>query len=110
MYDKLAGHDRYRGHRGPASFAHTYDLAVVEVPTHRPMVRLDQVDLIYKSEEAKFSAVVEDIVERNEKGQPGTGRHRLRREVRASVPAARTARRPAFGVERQAGTRKRPLS
>src|SRR4051812_12920384 len=69
MYDKLAGMTGTAVTEA-GEFAHTYDLAVVEVPTHRPMVRLDQVDLIYKSEEAKFSAVVEDIVERNEKGQP----------------------------------------
>src|SRR4051794_4848973 len=69
MYDKLAGMTGTAVTEA-GEFAHTYDLAVVEVPTHRPMVRLDQVDLIYKSEEAKFSAVVEDIVERNAKGQP----------------------------------------
>src|SRR4051794_21921797 len=69
MYDKLAGMTGTAVTEA-GEFAHTYDLAVVEVPTHRPMIRLDQVDLIYKSEEAKFSAVVEDIVERNEKGQP----------------------------------------
>src|SRR5439155_8244112 len=51
-------------------FAHTYNLPVVEVPTHRDMIRADEVDLIYKSEEAKFEAVVEDLVERHEKGQP----------------------------------------
>jgi preprotein translocase subunit SecA len=69
MYEKLAGMTGTAVTEA-GEFAHTYTLPVVEVPTHRPMVRLDQVDLIYKSEEAKFSAVVEDIVERNEKGQP----------------------------------------
>src|SRR5205807_2264110 len=43
---------------------------VVPIPTHRPMVRSDWPDLIYKTEEAKFEAVVEDIAERNDRGQP----------------------------------------
>ena len=53
-----------------AELAGTYDLQVVPIPTHRPMVRVDQADLIYKTEDAKFDAVVEDIAERYETGQP----------------------------------------
>jgi preprotein translocase subunit SecA len=69
MYDKLAGMTGTAVTEA-GEFAHTYDLPVVEIPTHRDMIRADQVDLIYKSEEAKFQAVVEDLVERHEKGQP----------------------------------------
>jgi preprotein translocase subunit SecA len=69
MYDKLSGMTGTAVTEA-GEFAHTYNLPVVEIPTHRPMVREDQVDLIYKSEEAKFEAVVEDLVERHEKGQP----------------------------------------
>jgi preprotein translocase subunit SecA len=47
-----------------------YKLGVVPIPTNRPMIRTDQTDLIYKTEEAKFIAVVDDVVERYEKGQP----------------------------------------
>ena len=43
---------------------------MVPIPTNQPMVRIDQPDLIYKTELAKFEAVVEDIVERHDKGQP----------------------------------------
>jgi preprotein translocase subunit SecA len=43
---------------------------VVPIPTNRPMIRIDQADLIYKTEDAKFEAVVDDIAERHEKGQP----------------------------------------
>ena len=69
LYEKLAGMT------GTASteageFAHTYDLQVVSIPTNRPMVRLDNADLIYKTEDAKFDAAVDDIAERHEKGQP----------------------------------------
>ncbi len=51
-------------------FHQIYKLGVVPIPTNRPMVRKDQSDLVYKTEPAKFEAVVEDIAERHEKGQP----------------------------------------
>jgi len=69
MYDKLAGMTGTAATEA-AELMGTYNLAVVPVPTNRPPVRLDQADLIYKTEEAKFDAVVEDLVERYEKGQP----------------------------------------
>ncbi len=69
MYDKLAGMTG-TAETEAAEFAHTYELAVVPIPTHRPMIRRDLPDLVYKTEEAKFGAVVEDLVERYETGQP----------------------------------------
>jgi preprotein translocase subunit SecA len=48
----------------------TYKLGVVPIPTNMPMIRADETDLIYKTEDAKFSAVIDDIVERHENGQP----------------------------------------
>ncbi|WP_424189354.1 preprotein translocase subunit SecA [Actinokineospora sp. G85] len=53
-----------------AEFEKTYELGVTPIPTNRPMIRIDQADLIYKTEKAKFEAVAEDIAERHEKGQP----------------------------------------
>ncbi|MFG2311709.1 preprotein translocase subunit SecA [Streptomyces sp. NPDC048566] len=53
-----------------AEFHQIYKLGVVPIPTNRPMVRMDQSDLIYRTEIAKFEAVVDDIVEKHEKGQP----------------------------------------
>ncbi|WP_377271089.1 preprotein translocase subunit SecA [Peterkaempfera sp. SMS 1(5)a] len=53
-----------------AEFHQIYKLGVVPIPTHRDVQRVDQPDLIYKTEPAKFRAVVEDIVEKHEKGQP----------------------------------------
>ncbi len=47
-----------------------YKLGVVSIPTNRPMLRTDQPDLIYKTEEAKFAAVAADIAEKHRKGQP----------------------------------------
>src|SRR3954452_4527686 len=69
MYDKLSGMTGTAVTEA-GEFAHTYTLPVVPIPTHKDMIREDHPDLIYKSEEAKFNAVVEDIVERHEKGQP----------------------------------------
>ena len=53
-----------------AEFQATYSLGVVPIPTNRPMLRLDQSDLVYKNEDVKFTAVVADIVERHAAGQP----------------------------------------
>jgi len=69
LYEKLAGMTG-TAETEASEFANTYDLPVVPIPPNKPLVRLDQPDLIYKSEEAKFNAVVEDILERNDTGQP----------------------------------------
>ncbi len=69
MYDKLAGMTGTASTEA-AEFANTYDLQVVPVPTNRPLARADEGDLIYKSEDGKFGAVVDDIAERYEAGQP----------------------------------------
>ena len=53
-----------------SEFHQIYKLGVVPIPTNRGMVRIDQADLVYKSELGKFSAVAKDIVERHRKGQP----------------------------------------
>jgi preprotein translocase subunit SecA len=53
-----------------AEFDQIYKLGVVPIPTHRPMQRADEADLVYRTEDAKLNAVVDDIAERHEKGQP----------------------------------------
>jgi preprotein translocase subunit SecA len=53
-----------------AEFSQIYKLGVVPIPTNKPMVRDDKADVVYKTEESKFDAVVEDIAERFESGQP----------------------------------------
>src|SRR3712207_7758901 len=53
-----------------AEFQKIYGLGVVPIPTHEPMIRTDERDLIYRTEEAKFEAIVADVAERHEKGQP----------------------------------------
>jgi preprotein translocase subunit SecA len=69
MYEKLSGMT------GTASteateFDKIYKIEVVSIPTHRPMVRDDQNDLIFKTRDAKWNAVVDDIAETHERGQP----------------------------------------
>ncbi len=69
MYGKLSGMT------GTAwtereEFQKIYDLDVVVVPTHRPMVRADQADLVYKTEDAKFDAVIDEIAELAQNGRP----------------------------------------
>ncbi|MBQ6001161.1 MAG: preprotein translocase subunit SecA [Clostridia bacterium] len=53
-----------------AEFREIYKLDVVEVPTNRPMIRIDHPDIVYKTEAAKYLAVIENIVACHEKGQP----------------------------------------
>jgi preprotein translocase subunit SecA len=69
LYKKLAGMTG-TAETEAGEFHGTYKLSVVPIPTHRPMVRKDHGDLIFKSEKGKFDAVVDDLVERHEKGQP----------------------------------------
>jgi preprotein translocase subunit SecA len=69
MYDKLAGMTG-TAKTQLGEFQETYKLDVVEIPTNRTMIRADEQDLIYKNEDAKWNAVVDDLVERHEKGQP----------------------------------------
>ena len=69
MYDKLAGMTG-TALTEAAEFMGTYNLQVVPIPTHRPMVRKDQGDVIYRTEASKYAAAVEDIAERTAKGQP----------------------------------------
>jgi preprotein translocase subunit SecA len=69
LYEKLAGMTG-TAETEAAEFANTYGLQVIPIPTNVEMIREDQQDLIYKSEAAKFDAVVEDIVERSDVGQP----------------------------------------
>ncbi|MTA25452.1 MAG: preprotein translocase subunit SecA, partial [Actinobacteria bacterium] len=69
LYEKLSGMTG-TAETEAAEFAATYKIGVVPIPTNRPMVRKDQADLVYRTVDAKFRQVVEDIVACNGKGQP----------------------------------------
>ncbi|TDE15961.1 preprotein translocase subunit SecA [Jiangella asiatica] len=69
LYTKLAGMTG-TAMTEASEFDKIYNLGVVPIPPNRPLARLDQDDEIYRTEAAKFDAVVEDIVNRHQKGQP----------------------------------------
>ena len=69
MYKKLSGMTG-TAETEAAEFAKIYKLEVVVIPTNQPMVRKDLSDQVYKNEKAKFRAVVRDIVDKHQKGQP----------------------------------------
>jgi preprotein translocase subunit SecA len=69
LYEKLAGMTG-TAMTEASEFDKIYKLGVVPIPTNKPMCREDQPDLVYRTEEAKFNAVVEDLVERHRTGQP----------------------------------------
>jgi preprotein translocase subunit SecA len=69
MYEKLAGMTG-TAKTQMTEFESVYKLGVADVPTNQPMIRADHQDLIYKTEDAKWNAVVDDLVERHERGQP----------------------------------------
>jgi preprotein translocase subunit SecA len=115
MYEKLAGMTG-TAKTEAAELNHIYKLGVVEVPTNEPMIRADHGDVIYKTEQAKFNALVDDIAERNGKGQPilvGTvsiekservSRQLERRGIKHSVLNAKNHEREAHIIA-QAGRR-----
>ncbi len=53
-----------------AEFASTYKIGVIPIPTHRPMIRADQPDLVFPTMQGKMNAIIDDIAERHKKGQP----------------------------------------
>jgi preprotein translocase subunit SecA len=69
LYEKLAGMTG-TAKTEEKEFVEIYDLSVVEIPTNVPVQRIDENDLVFKTKEGKFAAVVRDIEERAEKGQP----------------------------------------
>ncbi|QWF23708.1 preprotein translocase subunit SecA [Nocardioides sp. LMS-CY] len=69
LYEKLSGMTG-TAMTEASEFDKIYNLGVVPIPTNKPMARIDQADLVYRTEEAKYDAVVDDIAERHENGQP----------------------------------------
>ena len=69
MYNKLSGMTG-TAQTEADEFMEIYKLDVIEIPTNRPIQRHDHADVVYKTEQAKFNAVIEKIIECHEKGQP----------------------------------------
>ncbi len=69
MYNKLSGMTG-TAQTEENEFREIYGLDVIVIPTHEPIARIDNADVVYKTEKGKFKAIVDEIVERHEKGQP----------------------------------------
>ncbi|HHV31010.1 preprotein translocase subunit SecA [Caproiciproducens sp. LBM24188] len=69
LYSKLSGMTG-TAKTEEAEFNEIYKLDIIEIPTNKPMIRKDLPDVVYKTEKAKFNAVIDDILEHHEKGQP----------------------------------------
>lgn len=69
LYSKLSGMTG-TAMTEEAEFQEIYKLDVIEIPTNKPVARLDENDVVYKTEKAKYNAVIEKIIESNKKGQP----------------------------------------
>jgi len=69
MYEKLAGMTGTAATEAEELFK-VYKLEVTQIPTHRPMVRKDDPDLVYATEKGKWNAVIADVKQRNQRGQP----------------------------------------
>ncbi len=69
MYDKVAGMTG-TAKTEEQEFKAIYGMDVVEIPTNRPMIRRDEIDIVYRSEKGKFEAVIEDIIEKHNAGRP----------------------------------------
>ena len=101
LYDKLAGMTGTAMTEAD-EFRRIYNLDVVPIPTHRPMVRQDRPDLVFKSEDAKFRAVVEEIRELTRVGRPVlVGTVSIEKSEQLAELLERSGR-PARGAERQA--------
>ncbi len=69
LYNKLSGMTG-TAMTEEAEFREIYKLDVIEIPTNKPLARIDENDVVYKTERAKYNAVIEKIIECNAKGQP----------------------------------------
>ena len=82
-------------------FAKIYKLDVVVIPPNRPLRRVENPDLVYRTEQEKWDAIVTEIVEEHAEGAAGAGRHGLDREVREALDDARSARPEARHDDRR---------
>ena len=100
LYDKLSGMTG-TAMTEQEEFYKIYGLDVVAIPTHRPMVREDFADLVFRDENAKFKAVIDEIAETPGGRSAHPRGHRLGREEREALGDAAPSRRPPRGPQRQ---------
>ena len=111
LYDKLAGMTG-TAMTEAEEFHKIYKLEVVAIPTHRPMIRDDEADLVYRNEKGKFNALIDEIVEMQEAGRPvlvGTVSVEKSEKLSDDAQAARhQARGPERQVPREGGAASSP--
>lgn len=112
MYEKLSGMTG-TAKTEEEEFRNIYNMNVIVIPTNKPIIRDDRADLIFKSMEGKFNAVVEDIVNRHKQGQPvlvGTvaietseliSKMLTRKGVRHNILNAKTMRVKRISLQKQ---------
>lgn len=87
LYEKLSGMTG-TAMTEDAEFRQIYKLPVVAIPSNKPQARIDENDLIYRTIDAKFRAVADDVAERHQGGSAVPCRHGLHRELRTSFSPA----------------------
>ena len=105
LYDKLSGMTG-TALTEATEFMKIYEVPVVEIPTNRPMVRLDHNDQIFKTKDGKWKAVLEEIIDRHETRPADTRRDGLGRGLGDDLGGAETARDRARGPQREARARR----
>ena len=100
MYKKLAGMTG-TAETEAAEFQKIYNLDVTVIPTNRPMIRKENQDMVYRTEEEKFRNAAKEIKEFNANGPAGAGGHHLGGEVREAVRHPQEDGRAARSSERQ---------
>ena len=111
LYKKLSRHDRHGRHRGRRSSTRPTSSTSSSIPTNKPMVREDHQDVVYKTEREKFTAVIDEILECHERGQPvlvgTTSVEKSDGDRAAPQEEEDPARRPQRQAARARGVRRR---
>ncbi len=100
MYKKLSGMTGTAETEAP-EFDKIYKLEVLAIPTNRPLIRVENPDVVYRTEAEKFEAVLDEIQEHHASGPPGARGHHLDREVGAPLDAPEEGRDQARGAQRE---------
>ena len=109
LYDKLAGMTG-TAMTEQEEFYKIYGLEVVSIPTHRPMIRDDEPDLVFRDENAKFKALIDEVAGDARGRPPGPGGHGQRREERDPLGDAAGAAASATRCSTPSTTRRRRRS
>ena len=100
LYGKLSGMTGTAATEAE-EFSAIYQLDIIEIPTNKPVIRIDHPDVVYKNDVGKNRAIIEQIVDVPREGSARSGRHYIHRKERIYLLPAQAPRYPAHGAERQ---------